>query len=142
VSKRRWFDSRTRPTSISAMDSYLARHARPGQRGVARIRALTAQLDPAHPSRSTLEVKARRLLVSRGLADFVREYPLAANRRTYHFDFAFVARRTSLETTAGAGTTTAPTTSTTTRSGVSPRGRRSRSGRTTCAGSCWRRWPP
>ena len=36
--------------------------------------------------------------MSRGLIDFVREYPLVANGRTYHFDFAFAARRTILET--------------------------------------------
>src|SRR5262249_38626661 len=40
-------DARRRQlSSIPALEAYLARHARPGQRGVARIRALTAQLDP------------------------------------------------------------------------------------------------
>jgi hypothetical protein len=32
-------------------------------------------LDPVHPSRSTLEVKTRRLLVERGLTGFVRDHP-------------------------------------------------------------------
>ncbi len=45
-----------------------------------------------------LEVKTRRLLVTHGLGGFVREFPLEWNRRTYRFDFAFVARRTILET--------------------------------------------
>jgi hypothetical protein len=89
---------RRRLTSIPAIDAYLDRYARPGQRGVARIRALTAQLDPAHASQSTLEVKTRRLLVERGLRNFVREYPLEGNGRVLHFDFAFLDRRTILET--------------------------------------------
>ncbi len=92
-------DARRRQlTSIPAMLAYLDRFARPGQRGVAPLRALLAALDPVHPSRSTLEVKTRRLLVERGLSDFVREFPLAWNGRTYHFDFAFPSRRTILET--------------------------------------------
>jgi hypothetical protein len=51
-----------------------------------------------HPSRSTLEVKTRRLLVAHGLGDFVREYPLAWDGRRYLYDFAFPLRRTILET--------------------------------------------
>ncbi len=89
---------RRRLTSIPALRAYLDRHARPGQRGVARLRAVLAALDPVHPSRSTLEVKTRRLLVERGLADFVREFPLDWNARRYRFDFAFPSRRTILET--------------------------------------------
>ena len=74
-----------------------------------------------HPSRSTLEVKTRRLLVAHGLTDFVREFPLEWNGRTYRFDFCFErdAQRSS-RPTGGAGTTTRPTTSTTTRSGACP----------------------
>ncbi len=91
-------DARRRQlTSIPALRSYLDRHARPGQRGVAPLRAMLAGLDPVHASRSTLEVKTRRLLVERGIVDFVREYPLTWNSRTHRFDFAFVARRTILE---------------------------------------------
>jgi hypothetical protein len=85
-------------TSIPALHAYLDRHARSGQRGVAPLRRLMGELDPKHPSRSTLEVKARRLLVANGLGEFVREYPLSWNGRTYQFDFAFVAARTILET--------------------------------------------
>ncbi len=62
------------------------------------MRALLRQLDPVHPSRSTLEVKTRRLLVASGLHDFVREYPIVWNGRRYLFDFAFLSRRTILET--------------------------------------------
>jgi very-short-patch-repair endonuclease len=62
------------------------------------LRTLLAALDPVHPARSTLEVKTRRLLAARGLTNFVREYPLAANGRTYFFDFAFPTARTILET--------------------------------------------
>ena len=51
-----------------------------------------------HPSRSTLEVKTRRLLVANGFSDFIREYPLSWNGRTYRFDFGFERRRTILET--------------------------------------------
>jgi len=92
-------DARRRQlTSIPAMKAYLAHHARPGQRGLASIRAVTAQLDPAHPSRSTLEVKTRRLLTANGLTDFVREHPLAWGGRTYLLDFAFLAGRTILGT--------------------------------------------
>ena len=75
-------DARRRQlTSIPAMKAYLARYARPGQRGLASIRGVTAQVDPAHPSRSTLEVKTRRLLTANGLTDFVREHPLAWDGR-------------------------------------------------------------
>jgi very-short-patch-repair endonuclease len=92
-------DARRRQlTSIPALRAYLDRHGRPGQRGVAPLRRLLAALDPAHPSRSTLEVKTRRLLVAHGLDDFARELPLAWNGRSYFFDFAFPARRTILET--------------------------------------------
>ncbi len=56
--------------------------------GITPTRRLLDQLDPVHPSRSTLEVKARRLLVAHGLTDFVREYPLAWNGRTRNYDFA------------------------------------------------------
>lgn len=45
-----------------------------------------------------LEIKTRRLLVAHGLTDFVREFPLTWNGRTYLFDFAFPYRRTILET--------------------------------------------
>ena len=49
-------------------------------------------------AQSVLEVKTRRLLVARGFTDFVREFPLQWNGRTYRFDFAFVRQRTILET--------------------------------------------
>jgi very-short-patch-repair endonuclease len=62
------------------------------------MRHLLNQLDPKHPSRSTLEVKTRRLLVARGITDFAREFPLDWNGRTYFFDFAFETDRTILET--------------------------------------------
>ena len=62
------------------------------------MRRLLDQLDPKHPSRSTLEVKTRRLLVAHGITDFAREFPLDWNGRTYRFDFAFEAERTILET--------------------------------------------
>lgn len=89
---------RRRLTSVPALRAYLDRYGRPGQRGVATFRAQLDQLDPVHASRSTLEVRARRLLVAHGLTDFVREFPLSWNGRTYFFDFAFPARRTILET--------------------------------------------
>jgi hypothetical protein len=91
-------DARRRQlTGIPALHAYLDRFARPGQRGVAPLRALLTALDPVHPSRSTLEVRTRRLLVARGFDDFVREYPLPGNGRSHHFDFAFPGRRTILE---------------------------------------------
>jgi very-short-patch-repair endonuclease len=62
------------------------------------MREPLADLDPGHPSRSTLEVKTRRLLVANGFTDFTREYPLSWNGRTYRFDFGFERRRTILET--------------------------------------------
>jgi very-short-patch-repair endonuclease len=61
------------------------------------MRALLAELDPRHPSRSTLEVKTRRLLVAHGLTDFRREFPLDWNGRVHRFDFAFERARTILE---------------------------------------------
>jgi hypothetical protein len=86
-------------TSMPALYAYLDRHARRGQAGIASLRHLLAQLDPQHPSRSTLEVKARRLLVAHGFTDFVREFPLDGPRRTYFFDFAFCPQLTIFETT-------------------------------------------
>jgi very-short-patch-repair endonuclease len=47
---------------------------------------------------SYLEVKMRRLLVAHGITDFVREFPLDWNGRTYLFDFCFPRRRVILET--------------------------------------------
>ena len=88
---------RRRLTTIAALDAHLVRFGR-GRRGSRSLRALLDQLDPAHPSRSTLEVKTRRLLVAHGITDFVREFPLGWNGRTYFFDFAFPDQRTILET--------------------------------------------
>jgi hypothetical protein len=89
---------RRRLTSVPALDAYLARHARAGQRGVGAMRLLLAQLDPVHAARSTLEVKTRRLLLAHGCTEFVREFPLTWNGRTYRFDFGFERSRTILET--------------------------------------------
>lgn len=89
---------RRRLTSIPALRAYLDRFARRGRPGVASMRRLLDQLDPRHPSRSTLEVKARRLLVAHGITGFVREHPLDWKGCTYRFDFAFPGARTILET--------------------------------------------
>ena len=64
----------------------------------ATLLRLIDELDAAWPSRSTLEVKTRHLLVPNGLTDFTREFPLDWNGCTYRFDFAFEAPRTILET--------------------------------------------
>ena len=89
---------RRRLTSVPALRAYLDRFGARGRPGVTAMRRLIDQLDPKHPSRSTLEVKTRRLLVARGITDFAREFPLAWNGRTYSFDFAWERRRTILET--------------------------------------------
>jgi very-short-patch-repair endonuclease len=83
---------------MSGIRTYLDRHARRGRPGVGALRRTLAELDPEHPARSTLEVMTRRLLVSHGLTDFVRELPLTWNGRTYRYDFAFLDRRVVLET--------------------------------------------
>jgi very-short-patch-repair endonuclease len=62
------------------------------------LRRLLAELDPKSPSRSTLEMLTRRLLVAHRITDFTRELPLSWNGRTYSFDFAFERQRTILET--------------------------------------------
>jgi hypothetical protein len=69
----------------SAARSFVLRHA-------------LSELDPVHAARSTLDVKTRRLLVVRGVKDFVREFPLEWNGRTYLYHFAFERQRTILET--------------------------------------------
>jgi hypothetical protein len=74
---------RRRLTSVPALRAYLTRFGRPGRREIAPLRRLLDQLDPVHPSRSMLEVKARRLLVANGITDFVREFPLDWMGRTY-----------------------------------------------------------
>jgi hypothetical protein len=89
---------RRRLTTIPALRAYLTRFARPGVAGITRLRTMVDELDPSAPSRSTLEVKTRRLLVERGLGDFVREFPLEWNGRTYRFDFAFTRDQAILET--------------------------------------------
>jgi very-short-patch-repair endonuclease len=88
---------RRRLTSVPALRAYLDRYGRRGRPGVAALKHLE-QLDPKHPSRSTLEVKTRRLLVAHGIKDFTREFPLDWSGRTYFFDFAFPDQRTILET--------------------------------------------
>jgi very-short-patch-repair endonuclease len=89
---------RRRLTSVPALRHYLERHGRRGRPGVRALRLALEQLDPAHPARSTLEVKARRLLVAHGLDDFVREFPLEWHGHTYRYDFVFPGRRVVLET--------------------------------------------
>ena len=92
-------DARRRKlTTVPALRTYLERFGRRGLAGAAATRALLDQLDAVHASRSTLEVKTRRLLVANGIADFEREFPMAWNGRTYRYDFAFPATRTILET--------------------------------------------
>ncbi len=88
---------RRRLTSIPSLHRSLERHAAHGRPGVAVLRAMLVQLDPTHPARSTLEVRARRLVVAHGLDDLVREFPLTRNGRTYRFDVAFPSRRVVLE---------------------------------------------
>ena len=83
-------------TSVSALRAHLDRF--PHRPGASPLRTLLRELDPVHPSRSTLEVKTRRLLVAHGITDFVREFPLEWNGRVYPFDFAFQRSWTILET--------------------------------------------
>jgi hypothetical protein len=89
---------RRRLTSIPALRRYLERHAQRGRLGVTALRRALDELDPDHPARSVLEVRARRLLVAHGLDDFVREFPLEWKGRTYRYDFAFPAHHVILET--------------------------------------------
>jgi very-short-patch-repair endonuclease len=89
---------RRRLTSMAALRKYLERHARRGRPGVSALRHVLDELDPEHPARSVLEVKTRRVLVTHGFDDFVRELPLTWNGRTYRYDFAFPERRVILET--------------------------------------------
>jgi very-short-patch-repair endonuclease len=90
-------DARRRQlTSVTTLRTYL--DCFPGRTGAAALRHLVDELDPVHASRSTLEVKTRRLLVAHGLTDFTREFPLAWNGRRYFFDFGFERQRMILET--------------------------------------------
>jgi len=72
---------RRRLTSVPALHTYLDRYGTQGRQGIAVLRGLLDQLDPAHPARSTLEVMTRRLLVAHGITNFVREYPLECSGR-------------------------------------------------------------
>lgn len=67
------------------------------------MRRLLDELDPRHPSRSTLEVKTRRLLVGAGIRGFLRELPLEWNGRRCLFDFGFPRERVILETNGRRG---------------------------------------
>jgi very-short-patch-repair endonuclease len=89
---------RRRLTSVPALGAYLDRFGTRGRNGVSSMRDLLRDLDPTHPANSTLEVLTRRLLVARGITDFVREHPLEWNGRTYRYDFTFPRPRTILET--------------------------------------------
>jgi hypothetical protein len=89
---------RRRLTSVTALRTYIQRFGARGRRGLADLRLLLGDLDDLHPSRSTLEVMTRRLLVANGITDFVREHPLEWNGRTYRYDFCFERSRTILET--------------------------------------------
>ncbi len=89
---------RRRLTSVPALRAYLDRFGQRGRPGVAPMRSVLAALDPVHPARSTLEVKTRRLLVAHGITDFVREFPLEWNGRTYRYDFVFPEQHVILET--------------------------------------------
>jgi very-short-patch-repair endonuclease len=89
---------RRRLVSVPGLRAYLARFGRAGRPGVTELRRQLRLLDPNHASRSTLEVKTRRLLVAHGYTNFVREFPLDWNGRTYRFDFAFERQATILET--------------------------------------------
>jgi hypothetical protein len=89
---------RRRLTSVTALRTYVERFGKQGVPGVAATRRLLDELDPVHPSRSTLEVKTRRLLVAHGCTDFVREFPLTWNGRTRSYDFAFAHQKVILET--------------------------------------------
>jgi hypothetical protein len=89
---------RRRLTSITAIRHHLAHNWYPACAGIGNLRALLDELDPKWPSRSTLEVKTRRLLVEYGIGDFVREFPLEWNGRTYRFDFGFAPAPVILET--------------------------------------------
>ena len=84
---------RRRLTSIPALRAYLQRFGQRGRPGVARLRALLAELDPRWPSRSKLEVLTRRLLVANGLTDFVREHPLIDGGQELRYDFTFLRER-------------------------------------------------
>ncbi len=90
-------DARRRAlTSVAALRAYMTRW--PGRPGAVPLRELLHDLDPVYPSRSTLEVKTRRLLVANGFHDFVREFPLDWRGHTYRYDFGFRGGRTILET--------------------------------------------
>jgi hypothetical protein len=92
-------DARLRKlTSMRGLQVYVERYGGAGRPGSAAMRALLDQLDPVHPSRSTLEVKTRRLLVANGITGFTREFPLAWNGKIYRYDFCFELSRTILET--------------------------------------------
>jgi len=89
---------RRRLASVPALRAYLDRFAKAGRPGISAMRRLLGELDPTYPSRSTLEVKARRLFVANGVTNFVREFPLEWNGTTYRYDFAFPTTRTIVET--------------------------------------------
>jgi hypothetical protein len=85
-------------TSIPALHAYLDRFAVSGRSGVRALRRLLVELDPKYPSRSTLEVLTRRLLVAMESPASRTSFPLTWKGRTHRFDFAFEHRRTILET--------------------------------------------
>jgi hypothetical protein len=138
---------RRRLTSVPALRAYLARHATAGRPGIGALRRLLDQLDPVHAARSALEVRTRRLLVQNGFTGFVREFRLD----WWAADTSSTSRSSPnaryWRPTAGVGTTTPATTSTTTRNGAFPDdtaiascsrpGRRSRATRRSCCPS----WP-
>jgi len=111
---------RRRLTSVRALQAYLKRFGRPGRPGVRAVRQLLAQLDPKYPSRSTLEVKTRRLLVANGSPSSFANFRSSGTAGGTCSTSPLSATRQSSRPTDAAGTMTPLTTSMTTTSGAFP----------------------
>ena len=124
---------RRRLTSVAALRCVSRPVRREAGRESRRLRALLDQLDPVHPSRSTLEVKTRRLLVAHRHHRLRARVPARVERPDLLASTSpSSAAARSSRRTDGAGTTIPPTTSTTTRSGACPAA--------TATSSCFATW--
>jgi len=111
---------RRRLTTIPALNTYVDRFGVSGRPGVAALRRLLSELDPMHPSRSTLEVLTRHLLAAHGIPGSPGSFRWSGmGVPTTSISRSRTGERSS-RPTAGGGTTIRPTTRVTTRSGVSP----------------------
>ena len=84
-------------TTAERVQQRLDELARPGRRGVARLRRVLARSAKGRPAGSEVEVKLIQLLRRAGLTGFVRQHEVVVGRCRYFLDVAVPERRLAIE---------------------------------------------